>query len=118
MGRNASECRAGLESEGAVAEPSTKGRRPSRVGQSPHLTEAPDPAAGVMATARVEGSLCNVRGPIGRRRATGGERRIRRRAGRESDRPIVPVKPLIPAEGRGLTSGVLARDATVTGDWR
>ena len=45
------------------------------------LTEAPDPAAGVMTTARAEGSLCNVRGPTDRRRATGGERRGRRRIG-------------------------------------
>ena len=99
------------------------------------LTEASDPAAGVMTTARAEGSLCNVRGPTDRRRATGGERRGRRRIGRESDRPIVPkgrrsprrrrprrrslpVTRVTTAEGRGLTSGVLAREATVVGDWR
>jgi len=114
MGRNASECRAGLES--AVAAPSLQRTGEGRSG-SVVRTEGTDPAAGVMATARAEGSLSNVRGPAGRSpQAT--ERRDRRRAGRESDGPIVPLKRVTTAEGRGLTFGELARETKVTGDWR
>jgi len=114
MGRNASECRAGLES--AVAVPSLQRTGEGRCG-SVVRTERTDPAARVMATTRGKGSLSNVRGPTGRSpQAT--ERRDRRRAGRESDRPIVPLKRVMTAEGRGLTFGVLAREAKVRGDWR
>jgi hypothetical protein len=113
MGRNESECRAGLES--AVAAPSLQRRGEGRCG-SVDRTEGTDPAAGVMATARAKGSLSNVRGPTGR--SLGSKRRERRRAGRESDRPIVPLKRVMTAEGRGLTFGMLARKTTVTGDWR
>ena len=113
MGRNVSECRAGLESE--VAASSLQRTGEDRCG-SVGLTEAIDPAAGVMATARAKGRLRNVRDPMGR--FWKRQRRARRRTGRESDRPIVPKKPLIPAEGRGLTSGVLAEKTTVRGDWR
>jgi hypothetical protein len=118
-GRNLSECRAGLESEVAVAEPPTNGRRPMRMGRK---TEVPHSAAGVVATeggfasrARTEGFLRNVRGPIGCPWETGGERRERRRAGRESDRPIVPVKRVMTAEGRGLTFGVLVKRTRIAG---
>lgn len=114
MGRNASECRAGLES--AVAVPSLQRTGEGRCG-SVVRTEGTDPAAGVMAMTRVKGSLSNVRGPTGRSPAA-TERRDRRRAGRESDRPIVPLKRVMTAEGRGLTFGVLARETTVSGDWR
>jgi hypothetical protein len=113
MGRNASECRAGLESEGAA--PSLQRTGEGRSG-SVETTEATGPAAGVMATARAEGSLSNVRGPTGR--SLGSERRTRRRTGRESDRPIVPMKRVTTAEGRGLTLGMLVRETTVAGDWR
>jgi hypothetical protein len=113
MGRNASECRAGLESE--VAAPSLQrtgeGRRGSVV-----ITGETDPAAGVMATARAKGFLSNVRDPAGRSWLS--ERRARRRTCRESDRPIVPMKRVTTAEGRGLTFGVLAMQMTVSGDWR
>ena len=126
-GHNASECRAGqrqgfalrLESEVAVAEPPTNGRRPMRKGRE---TGLPLPAAGVVAMARMEGSLRNVRGPID---CPQGQRRPGRRIGRESDRPIVPVRRVMTAEGRGLTSGeggkpssVLERKTMITGDWR
>ena len=117
------ERRAGLESE--VAAPSLQRTGEGRRGSgSSTQTEASDPAAGVMTMARAEGSLCNVRGPTGRR--VGGERRQQgRRTDRESDRPIVPegrrslpVKRLTTVEGRGLTSGVFAGRTTVRGDWR
>lgn len=127
MGRNTGEgkpspCerRAGLESEDAAPslQQTGEGRRGSGL-----ETEWPLPAAGVMTTARAEGSLRNVRGPAGRPR--GRRRHQGRRTGRESDRPIVPkgrrslpVKPLTTAEGRGLTSGVLVERTKVTGDWR
>jgi hypothetical protein len=113
MGRNAGECRAGLVSE--VAEPSLHRTGEGRRG-SVRTTEATDPAAGVMATARAKGSLSNVRGPTGC--SCGERRRVRRRAGRESDRPIVPWKRVTTVEGRGLTFGMFARKGTVTGDWR
>jgi len=60
MGRNASECRAGLESEDAA--PSFPRSGEGRGGS----VETTDPAAGVMAVARAKGSLSNVRGPTGR----------------------------------------------------
>jgi hypothetical protein len=113
MGRNASECRAGLESE--VAAPSLQRTGEGRCG-SVVITGETDPAAGVMATARAEGFLSNVRGPAGR--SWMSERRERRRTCRESDRPIVPVKRVMTVEGRGLTFGALARKRTVLGDWR
>jgi len=113
MGRNVSECRAGPES--AVAAPSLQRTGEGRCGPV-ETTEATGPAAGVMATARARGSLSNVRGPTGR--SLGSERRIRRRTGRESDGPIVPLKRVMIAEGRGLTFGVLARKTMVAGDWR
>ena len=121
MGRNASECRAGLESEDADAEPPMKWRRPMRIGRE---TEGPHPAAGVMAAARAEGSLRNVRGPAAC--PQGQTTTPRRRGGRESDRPIVPkgkaqafpVKRVMTAEGRGLTFGVLVWETMVAGDWR
>jgi len=59
MGRNASECRAGLESEDAA--PSFPRSGEGR-GGSVETTETTDPAAGVMAVARAKGSLSNVRG--------------------------------------------------------
>ena len=113
MGRNASECRAGLESD--VAASSLQRTGEGRCG-SVETTEATDPAAGVMAVARAKGSLSNVRGPTGR--SWGSKRRDGRRTGRESDGPIVPLKRVMTAEGRGLTFGVLARETTVMGDWR
>ncbi len=113
MGRNASECRAGLESEDAA--PSLQRTGEGRCG-SVVRTEGTDPAAGVMATARAKGSLSNVRDPTGR--SWGSERRNGRRAGRGSDGPIVPLKRVTTAEGRGLTLGVLVRKTTVLGDWR
>jgi len=112
-GRNASECRAGLESE--VTAPSLQRRGEGRCG-SVQTTESIDPAVGVMAAARAKGSPSNVRGPTGR--SSGGERRDRWRTGRESDRPIVPRKRVTTVEGRGLTFGMLARRRTVMGDWR
>jgi hypothetical protein len=113
MGRNASECRAGLESEDAA--PSLQRTGEGRRGWV-EKTEETNPAAGVMATARAKGSLSNVRGPTGR--SSGSERRGRRRTGRESDRPIVPVKRVTTVEGRGLTLGMPAKRTTVLGDWR
>jgi hypothetical protein len=113
MGRNASECRAGLESE--VAAPSLQRTGEGRCG-SVETTEATDPAAGVMAVARAKGCLSNVRGPAGR--SVRSKRRDRWRTGRESDRPIVPLKRVTTVEGRGLTFGMLARRTTVMGDWR
>ncbi len=113
MGRNASECRAGLES--AVAAPSFQRRGEGRCG-SVVRTEGTDPAAGVMATAHAKGRLSNVRGPTGR--FFEERRRDRRRAGRESDRPIVPMKRVMTVEGRGLTFGVLAKETMIPGDWR
>ena len=113
MGRKVSECRAALESEDAASR--LQGTGEDRCG-SVVFTEEIDPAAGVMARARAQGRLRNVREPRGR--SWRSQRRARRRSGRESDRPIVPKKPLIPAEGRGLTSGVLAEKTTVRGDGR
>ncbi len=112
-GRNASECRAGLESE--VAAPSFQQTGEGRCG-SVQTTEPTDPAAGVVAAARAKGSPSNVRGPTGR--SLGSERRARRRTGRASDRLIVPLKRVTTVEGRGLTFGMLARRRTVMGDWR
>jgi hypothetical protein len=113
MGRNASECRAGPESE--VAAPSLQRTGEGRCG-SVETTETTDSAVGVMAVARAKGSLSNVRGPAGR--SVRSQRRFRRRTGRESDRPIVPLKRVMTVEGRGLTFGMLGRRMTIVGDWR
>jgi hypothetical protein len=108
-----SECRAGLESEDVA--PSLQQTGEGRCGPV-ETTEATGPVAGVMATARGKGSLSNVRGPVGC--CWGSKRRFRRRAGRKSDRPIVPRKRVTTVEGRGLTFGMLARETTVMRDWR
>ncbi len=109
MGRNGSECRAGLEREGAASSLQRTGEGCRGLVRR---TEATGPAAGGTATARAEGSRSNVRGPAGR--SVGSERRVRRRTGRASDRPIVPMRRVTAAEGRGLTLGMLvgyAREA-------
>ncbi len=62
MGRNASECRAGLESTVVDAEPPMNGRRLTGSGAKPIW---PDPSTGVVATARAEGSSGNVGDPNG-----------------------------------------------------
>jgi hypothetical protein len=42
-------------------------------------------------------------------------RRGSRRPGRESERPMVPVKPVTTVEGRGLTSGCLGGGERIEG---
>ena len=63
--------------------------------------------AGVVRTARGEGLLRNVGGPLdrwGRQVATANAGEAGE-PGRESERPMVPMKLVMTVEGRGLTSG-------------
>jgi len=91
----------------------SRGRLPCD-GKSQPIPMRRDPSRfiGVVGTARREGFLGNVRGP---KRRGSRPRRLSGRGGRfrESERPIVPKKPVTTVEERGLTSGVLAREPTV-----
>jgi len=62
--------------------------------------------AGVLGTARGEGLLGNVGGPLWEA-GRDCRRRKSRRPWRESERLMVPMKPVTTVEGRGLTSGCL-----------
>ena len=111
-GRNASESRAGLESGDASADP-TEGRgRPQRRAGEPRRNALR--LAGVLGAARGEGLLGNVGDPsweAGR----DCRRRTSRCPWRESERLMVPTKPVTTVEGRGLTSGCL-RGRSGSGD--
>src|ERR1051325_6018185 len=67
------------------------------------------------------GTQARFQAKRGRSRVPGAvwpQRRERRRGIGKSERVVVPWKPLITAEGRDLTFGVLAREIKVQGDWR
>ena len=77
-----------------------------------------DPATGVMATARVEGSAGNVGDPDDAPAALAGERRERRRVVRESERPVVAMKrrngrgakgPCFGSAGEGTDGAAIGR---------